>query len=132
MQDKKIGLVPTMGYLHEGHLSLVELIKQKCDFTILSIFVNPTQFGIGEDLEKYPRDLNRDLELCREREVDLVFAPEDSEMYPSDYSTFVQEEDVGAGLCGVSRPTHFRGVATICAKLLQHKKRRYFKKLVRS
>lgn len=117
MQDKKIGLVPTMGYLHEGHLSLVDLIKQKCDFTILSIFVNPTQFGIGEDLEKYPRDFNRDLELCKEREVDLVFAPEDSEMYPSDYSTFVQEEDVGAGLCGVSRPTHFRGVTTICAKL---------------
>ena len=116
-QGKKIGLVPTMGYLHEGHLSLVDLIKQKCDFTILSIFVNPTQFGIGEDLEKYPRDLNRDLELCKEREVDLIFAPEDSEMYPSDYSTFVQEEDVGVGLCGVSRPTHFRGVTTICAKL---------------
>ena len=116
-QGKKIGLVPTMGYLHEGHLSLVDLIKQKCDFTILSIFVNPTQFGIGEDLEKYPRDLNRDLELCKEREVDLIFAPEDSEMYPSEYSTFIQEEDVGAGLCGVSRPTHFRGVTTICAKL---------------
>jgi pantoate--beta-alanine ligase len=116
-QGKTIGLVPTMGYLHEGHLSLVDLLKQKCDFTILSIFVNPTQFGIGEDLEKYPRDLNRDLDLCREREVDLVFAPEDSEMYPSEYSTFVQEEDVGAGLCGVSRPTHFRGVTTVCAKL---------------
>ena len=116
-QGKTIGLVPTMGYLHEGHLSLVDLIKQKCDFTILSIFVNPAQFGIGEDLEKYPRDLNRDLDLCREREVDLVFAPEDYEMYPSEYSTFVQEEDVGAGLCGVSRPTHFRGVTTVCAKL---------------
>ena len=116
-QGKTIGLVPTMGYLHEGHLSLIDLIKQKCDFTILSIFVNPAQFGIGEDLEKYPRDLNRDLELCREREVDLVFAPQDSEMYPSEYSTFVQEEDVGSGLCGVSRPTHFRGVTTVCAKL---------------
>jgi len=116
-QGKAIGLVPTMGYLHEGHLSLIDLIKQKCDFTILSIFVNPAQFGIGEDLEKYPRDLNRDLELCREREVDLVFAPQDSEMYPSEYSTFVQEEDVGSGLCGVSRPTHFRGVTTVCAKL---------------
>ena len=116
-QGKTIGLVPTMGYLHEGHLSLIELLKQKCDFTILSIFVNPTQFGIGEDLEKYPRDLNRDLELCREREVDLVFTPEDAEMYPPEYSTFVQEEDVGAGLCGVSRPTHFRGVTTVCTKL---------------
>ena len=116
-QGKAIGLVPTMGYLHEGHLSLIELIKQKCDFTILSIFVNPTQFGIGEDLEKYPRDLNRDLELCREREVDLVFTPEAAGMYPPEYSTFVQEEDVGTGLCGVSRPAHFRGVTTVCAKL---------------
>ena len=110
-------MVPTMGYLHEGHLSLIDLIKQKCDFTILSIFVNPTQFGIGEDLEKYPSDLNRDLELCREREVDLVFTPQDAEMYPPEYSTFVQEENVGTGLCGVSRPTHFRGVTTVCAKL---------------
>ena len=116
-QGKTIGLVPTMGYLHEGHLSLIDLIKQKCDFTILSIFVNPTQFGIGEDLEKYPSDLNRDLELCREREVDLVFTPQDAEMYPPEYSTFVQEENVGTGLCGVSRPTHFRGVTTVCAKL---------------
>jgi pantoate--beta-alanine ligase len=116
-QGKTIGLVPTMGYLHEGHLSLIELLKDRCDFIILSIFVNPTQFGIEEDLEKYPRDLNRDLELCKEREVDLVFAPEDAEMYPPEYSTFVQEEDVGTGLCGVSRPTHFRGVTTVCAKL---------------
>jgi pantoate--beta-alanine ligase len=116
-QGKTIGLVPTMGYLHEGHLSLIELLKDRCDFIILSIFVNPTQFGIEEDLEKYPRDLNRDLELCKEREVDLVFAPEDAEMYPPEYSTFVQEENVGTGLCGVSRPTHFRGVTTVCAKL---------------
>ena len=116
-EGKTIGLVPTMGYLHEGHLSLIELLKDRCDFIVLSIFVNPTQFGIGEDLEKYPRDLNRDLELCRERGVDLVFAPEDSEMYPPEYSTFVQEEEVGKGLCGVSRPMHFRGVTTVCAKL---------------
>ena len=116
-QGKTIGLVPTMGYLHEGHLSLIELLKDRCDFIILSIFVNPTQFGIEEDLGKYPRDLNRDLELCKEREVDLVFAPEDAEMYPPEYSTFVQEENVGTGLCGVSRPTHFRGVTTVCAKL---------------
>ena len=116
-QGKTIGLVPTMGYLHEGHMSLVELIRDRADVVILSIFVNPTQFGVGEDLEKYPRDLNRDLELCGNRQVDLVFAPEDSQMYPSDYSTFVSEEDVGKGLCGQARPTHFRGVTTVCAKL---------------
>ena len=106
-----------MGYLHEGHLSLVDLIKQRCEFTILSIFVNPTQFSVGEDLEKYPRDLDRDLELCKDRGVDLVFAPEDDEMYPPEYSTFVKEEEAGKGLCGVSRPTHFRGVTTVCVKL---------------
>ena len=116
-QGKKIGLVPTMGYLHEGHMSLVDLMRDRAEVVILSIFVNPTQFGVGEDLEKYPRDLNRDLELCGNRQVDLVFAPENSQMYPSDYSTFVLEEDVGKGLCGQARPTHFRGVTTVCAKL---------------
>ena len=116
-QGKTIGLVPTMGYLHDGHMSLVDLMRDRADVVILSIFVNPTQFGVGEDLEKYPRDLNRDLELCGNRQVDLVFAPEDSQMYPSDYSTFVSEEDVGKGLCGQARPTHFRGVTTVCAKL---------------
>ena len=116
-QGKTIGLVPTMGYLHDGHMSLVDLMRDRADVVILSIFVNPTQFGVGEDLEKYPRDLNRDLELCGNRQVDLVFAPEDSQMYPSEYSTFVSEEDVGKGLCGQARPTHFRGVTTVCAKL---------------
>ena len=116
-QGKTIGLVPTMGYLHDGHMSLVDLMRDRADVVILSIFVNPTQFGVGEDLEKYPRDLNRDLELCGNRQVDLVFAPEDSQMYPSYYSTFVLEEDVGKGLCGQARPTHFRGVTTVCAKL---------------
>ena len=116
-QGKTIGLVPTMGYLHEGHMSLVDLMRDRAEVVILSIFVNPTQFGVGEDLEKYPRDLNRDLELCGNRQVDLVFAPEDSQMYPSDYSTFVLEEAVGKGLCGQARPTHFRGVTTVCAKL---------------
>ena len=116
-QGKTIGLVPTMGFLHEGHLSLVDLLRNRSDVVILSVFVNSTQFGIGEDFGKYPRDLNRDLELCEERKVDLVFAPEDSQMYPSDYSTFVLEEDVGKGLCGLARPTHFRGVTTVCAKL---------------
>jgi len=116
-QGKAIGLVPTMGFLHEGHLSLVDLVRNRSNVVILSIFVNPAQFGIGEDLEKYPRDLTRDLELCKERQVDFVFAPEESRMYASDYSTFVSEEKVGAGLCGLARPTHFRGVTTVCAKL---------------
>ena len=116
-QGKTIGLVPTMGFLHEGHLSLIDLLRDRSDVVILSVFVNSTQFGVGEDLEKYPRDLNRDLELCGERQVDLVFAPEDSQMYPSDYSTFVSEEDIGKGLCGLARPTHFRGVTTVCSKL---------------
>ena len=115
-QGKTIGLVPTMGYLHDGHMSLVDLMRDRAGVVILSIFVNPTQFGVGEDLEKYPRDLNRDLELCGNRQVDLVFAPEDSQMYPSDYSTFVSEEGVER-LVRPSPPTHFRGVTTVCLKL---------------
>ena len=114
---KKIGFVPTMGYLHEGHLSLIDLIRDQSDFIILSIFVNPTQFGVGEDLEKYPRDRERDLQLCRDRKVDYIFAPDASEMYLPDASTYVSEEDVSTGLCGQARPTHFKGVTTICAKL---------------
>ena len=116
-QGKTIGLVPTMGFLHEGHLSLIDLLRDRSDVVILSVFVNSTQFGVGEDLEKYPRDLNRDLELCGERQVDLVFAPEDSQMYSSEYSTFVSEGKAGKGLCGLARPTHFQGVTTICTKL---------------
>lgn len=114
---KKIGFVPTMGYLHEGHLSLIDLIRDQSDFIILSIFVNPTQFGLGEDLEKYPRDRERDLQLCRDRKVDYIFAPDAAEMYLHDASTYVSEEDVSTGLCGQARPTHFKGVTTICAKL---------------
>ena len=114
---KKIGFVPTMGYLHEGHLSLIDLIRVQSDFIILSIFVNPTQFGVGEDLEKYPRDRERDLQLCRDRKVDYIFAPDAAEMYLPDASTYVSEEDVSTGLCGQARPTHFKGVTTICAKL---------------
>ena len=114
---KKIGLVPTMGYLHEGHLSLVDLVRKRSDVIFLSIFVNPTQFGVGEDLEKYPRDQEHDLKLCRERGVDYVFAPQINEIYASDASTFVSEEGVSLGLCGKARPTHFKGVTTICAKL---------------
>ena len=116
-EGKTIGFVPTMGYLHEGHLSLIDLIRERSDVLILSIFVNPTQFGLGEDLEKYPRDWERDLQLCRERTVDYVFAPNTDEVYLADASTFVSEEGVSSGLCGQARPTHFKGVTTICAKL---------------
>jgi len=116
-EGKTIGFVPTMGYLHQGHLSLIDLIRERSDILILSIFVNPTQFGLGEDLEKYPRDWERDLQLCRERKVDYVFAPNTDEVYLADASTFVSEEGVSSGLCGQARPTHFKGVTTICAKL---------------
>ena len=114
---KTIGFVPTMGFLHEGHLSLVDLIRKDCDILLLSIYVNPTQFGEGEDFDKYPRDTERDLELCRSRGVDLVFIPESSEIYAGNASTYVVEEEVGMGMCGNARPNHFRGVATVCAKL---------------
>ena len=116
-EGKSIGFVPTMGSLHAGHLSLVDLIKKQCDVLLLSIYVNPTQFGVGEDFEKYPRDLEKDLEMCESRGVNLVFAPESTEIYQADASTFVIEESVGKGLCGNARPNHFRGVATVCAKL---------------
>ena len=116
-EGKSIGFVPTMGSLHAGHLSLVDLIKEQCDVLLLSIYVNPTQFGVGEDFEKYPRDLDKDLEMCESRGVDLVFAPESTEIYQADASIFVIEESVGKGLCGSARPNHFRGVATVCAKL---------------
>jgi len=116
-EGKKIGFVPTMGYLHDGHLSLIDLIRERSDVLILSIFVNPTQFGAGEDLEKYPRDMDRDLALCRERKVDYIFAPQTDDIYPEGASTYVSEEGVSRGLCGETRPTHFKGVTTICAKL---------------
>ena len=113
----KIGFVPTMGYLHEGHLSLVNLVKEQTDTVILSIFVNPIQFGKGEDLDKYPRDLDGDMKLCQERGVDIVFIPKGVEMYRKGHSTLIQEEIVSQGLCGKTRPSHFQGVTTICAKL---------------
>lgn len=112
-----IGLVPTMGSLHEGHLSLIDIAKEKSDKVIVSIFVNPTQFGPSEDYEKYPRMLDEDIEKCRERGADIVFNPSVDEMYPSGFSTFVTEEQISSGLCGVSRPHHFRGVTTVCLKL---------------
>lgn len=112
-----IALVPTMGCLHEGHLSLIDIAKEKADKVIVSIFVNPTQFGPNEDYDKYPRMLEEDIEKCRERGADIVFNPSLDEMYPDGYSTYITEETISDGLCGVSRPHHFRGVTTVCLKL---------------
>jgi len=112
-----IGLVPTMGSLHEGHLELIDIAKEKADKVIVSIFVNPTQFGPSEDYQQYPRVLEEDLEKCRARGVDMVFNPSVNEMYPEGYSTYVEEEHISAGLCGISRPHFFRGVTTVCLKL---------------
>ena len=113
----KIAVVPTMGYLHEGHLSLMRIARQHADRVIVSIFVNPTQFGPTEDLDKYPRDLERDQKLCAETGVDAIFAPAPTEMYAPDFSTWVNEESLSQTLCGAFRPIHFRGVCTVCLKL---------------
>lgn len=113
-----IGFVPTMGYLHAGHLSLVAESNRQCDTTVVSIYVNPSQFGPREDLSCYPRDLDRDLELLGRYKVDYVFFPADSEMYPSDYKTWVEVDGLSSVLCGSHRPGHFRGVATIVLKLV--------------
>ncbi|OIQ52844.1 pantoate--beta-alanine ligase [Neomoorella thermoacetica] len=112
-----IGLVPTMGYLHEGHLSLARAARQQNDVVIMSIFVNPTQFGPNEDFARYPRDLERDRELAAGAGVDAVFAPAVEEMYPAGYATYVQVEGLTEVLCGASRPGHFRGVTTVVSKL---------------
>lgn len=111
-----VGFVPTMGYLHEGHQSLIKLAREN-DKIVVSIFVNPIQFGPGEDLEDYPRNFERDCQVCRENEVDLIFYPEISEMYDRDFSTFVEVEGLTEELCGRSRPGHFRGVCTVVNKL---------------
>ena len=116
-QGKTIGFVPTMGFLHEGHLSLMRLARPRCDTLVVSIFVNPTQFGPNEDLDKYPRDFRRDEELCRQEKVDVIFYPTAEEMYPQPYRTFVNVEKLTETMCGASRPGHFRGVATVVAKL---------------
>ena len=116
-QGKSIGLVPTMGYLHNGHLSLVKRCKEIADLVVVSIFVNPTQFGPKEDLDAYPRDLERDLEQLRSLGVDAVFTPTASSMYQQGHSTYVDEASASLGLCGKSRPGHFKGVLTICCKL---------------
>lgn len=114
---QRVAVVPTMGYLHEGHLSLMRLARQYAQRVIVSIFVNPTQFGPNEDLDKYPRDLARDQELCEGAGVDAIFHPLPSEMYDGDFSTWVNEESLSKTLCGAFRPIHFRGVCTVCLKL---------------
>lgn len=115
---KTVGFVPTMGFLHEGHLSLVRRAKAENDLVVVSIFVNPTQFGPNEDFESYPRDLERDAKLVEGEGCDLVFAPEPEEMYPKPYMTYVDVEgDLTHKLCGASRPGHFKGVTTVVNKL---------------
>ncbi len=114
---KSIAFVPTMGYLHEGHLSLMKKGRETGDVLVVSIFVNPTQFGKGEDLERYPRDIEKDKELCKGEGVDILFVPSAEEMYPENYQTYVDVEGVTKNLCGASRPGHFRGVATVVTKL---------------
>ena len=116
-QGKVIGLVPTMGYLHAGHTSLIDIARKRADVVIVSIFVNPTQFAPTEDLDRYPRDFERDLKLCTEHGADVIFAPEPGEMYDPDASTWVQETMLSRPLCGASRPTFFRGVTTVVSKL---------------
>ena len=117
-QDKSVGLVPTMGALHEGHLSLVKEARQMCDIVVVSVFVNPAQFGPKEDFEHYPRDLTKDTALLTDYNVDYIFAPPVEEIYPKGYSTYVTVEGLSDQLEGVSRPGHFRGVATVVTILL--------------
>lgn len=116
-ESKTIGLVPTMGYLHQGHLSLIREARKDCQQVFISIFVNPTQFAPSEDYNSYPRDLQRDKRLARKEGVDIIFAPSPGEMYPPGFHTFVEVEKLSQPLCGGSRPGHFRGVATVVAKL---------------
>ncbi|MDP8256984.1 MAG: pantoate--beta-alanine ligase [Candidatus Alcyoniella australis] len=113
----RIGFVPTMGYLHTGHLGLVDIARERADLVVASIFVNPTQFGPNEDLARYPRDFQGDYAKFAQHGTHVVFCPSADEMYPEGYSTYVRVEGLSDGLCGVSRPVHFRGVATICLKL---------------
>jgi len=118
-QGKTVGFVPTMGALHEGHMSLIHAARKACDIVIVSIFVNPTQFGPAEDYTTYPRTLKADAALCRRAGVDFLFCPAVKEMYPSGFQTFIQVEKLSQGLCGPFRPGHFRGVTTVVLKLFQ-------------
>ncbi len=116
-EGKKIALVPTMGYLHEGHLTLMQAVRSKADVVVTSIFVNPTQFGPEEDFARYPRDLSRDVRLATDVGVDVAFVPPVAEMYPEGFETYVEVTRVTIPLCGRSRPGHFRGVTTVVTKL---------------
>lgn len=116
-EGHSIALVPTMGYLHEGHLSLVRIARRRAERVVASLFVNPTQFGPGEDLHAYPRNFERDRALCEEEGVDALFAPGPGAMYAPDHSVYVVEDSLSKGLCGESRPGHFRGVLTVVLKL---------------
>ena len=117
LSNKSIGFVPTMGALHEGHLSLIRRSRRENDRVVVSIFVNPAQFGPKEDFRKYPRDLAKDSLLCRKSSVDIIFCPRADQMYPQGYKTYVNVEELSGNLCGKSRPGHFKGVATVVAKL---------------
>lgn len=116
-QGKSVGLVPTMGALHAGHVSLIRAARAECGFVAVSIFVNPTQFGPSEDLAHYPRPFERDVQICAAENVDLIFHPTPQVMYPQAFQTYVEVHDLQKGLCGASRPGHFRGVATVVLKL---------------
>jgi pantoate--beta-alanine ligase len=116
-EGKRIGFVPTMGCLHEGHLSLIDIARTQCDIVVVSNFVNPVQFGPSEDFARYPRQLEQDMELCKARGVDVVFAPDRQDLYPDLYSTYINEEKLSSGLCGITRPHFFKGVCTVVAKL---------------
>lgn len=117
LQGKSVGLVPTMGALHAGHVSLIKEATRQCDFVVVSIFVNPTQFGPGEDLDKYPKPFENDCEICRSEKTAVIFAPEADEMYSEENLTWVNVDKLTGRLCGKDRPGHFKGVTTVCAKL---------------
>ncbi|MCX7739291.1 MAG: pantoate--beta-alanine ligase [Hydrogenothermaceae bacterium] len=112
-----IGFVPTMGYLHQGHISLIDRARKENDIVVVSIFVNPLQFGKNEDLDRYPRDFERDYSLCKDAKVDYIFYPSYSDMYPEDFNTYVEVKELSEILCGAFRPGHFRGVTTVVLKL---------------
>jgi len=116
-EGKTIGFVPTMGYLHEGHALLMRIARKQTDIVVTSIFINPTQFAPGEDYENYPRDIKRDEEIAKNAGVDIIFYPNKEDMYPPGYSTYVHVNGLSDNLCGISRPNHFTGVATVVSKL---------------
>jgi len=117
-RGRSIGFVPTMGFFHHGHMSLMKKAKEENHVALVSIFVNPTQFGQGEDLDKYPRDLERDAEIAEQLGIDYLFTPQAAEIYPPGYQSYVDVEELSRGLCGEARPGHFKGVATVVLKLL--------------